>query len=162
MIDNKEDGLDDIFDDDDLNILGDSNPEGLFDFKHTPKDYQRAAADFVARRKKCENFDKYEFRFKQVHNEVNTSIRKIIKFNEKHLKEGSFFIHNGIMLLLERINDTHVDSSRKKDGRTRIIFENGTESGMKLRSLGKNLFINGNSITDNEEEVNKSIENSQL
>ena len=38
-------------DDDDLNILGDSNPEGLFDFKHTPKDYQRAAADFVARRK---------------------------------------------------------------------------------------------------------------
>jgi len=51
--------IDDILGDDSLDILG-GDSEGLFDFKHTPKEYDRAQADFVARRKPCENFEKYE------------------------------------------------------------------------------------------------------
>ena len=42
--------IDDLLSDDSLGIL-DTDTEGLFDFKHTPKDYERAQADFVARRK---------------------------------------------------------------------------------------------------------------
>ena len=55
--------LDDILGDDSLGILGD-DAEGLFSFKHTPKDYEREKADFVARRRlKCKDFDKYEHLF---------------------------------------------------------------------------------------------------
>ena len=43
----------------------------------------------------------------------------------------------------------------RKDGRTRIVFENGTESNMLYRSLGKALYNNGKIITDSD----KSIEN---
>ena len=57
--------IDDIINDDLINILG-GDDEGLFDFKHTPKDFQRAEADFVAKRKPCEDFDEYEDAFKQV------------------------------------------------------------------------------------------------
>ena len=48
--------IDDIFNDDSFDLLDDDTD--LFDFKHTPKDYERAATDFVARRKPLKNFIK--------------------------------------------------------------------------------------------------------
>jgi len=146
--------LDDLLNDDLLNILDDDS-EGLFDFKHTPKEYERANADFVARRKPCKDFDKYESLFQKVQYDLSISKRKLIKFNEGQLREGAYFVHNGILLLLETIHDFEKDKFGKDDGRTRIIFENGTESQMKLRSLGKNLFLNGKSVTDNIDKVNE-------
>jgi hypothetical protein len=146
--------LDDLLNDDLLNILDDDS-EGLFDFKHTPKEYERANADFVARRKPCKDFDKYESLFQKVQYDLSISKRKLIKFNEGQLREGAYFVHNGILLLLETIHGFEKDKFGKDDGRTRIIFENGTESQMKLRSLGKNLFLNGKSVTDNIDKVNE-------
>ena len=148
--------IDDILGDNFDDLLN-TDDAGLFDFKHTPKEYERAQADFVARRKKCKDFDKYEHLFKEVQSDLSNGKRQLINFNEKQLKEGSYFVHNGILLLLLRINDLVKDKAHKIDGRTKIIFENGTESRMKLRSLGKNLFINGKSVTDNLDKVNEGF-----
>ena len=54
--------IDDIFDLDDLNILGDDDA-GLFDLKHVKKETDRSATDFVARRKHCKDFDEFELEF---------------------------------------------------------------------------------------------------
>lgn len=148
--------MDDLLNDDFLNVLSDDS-EGLFDFKHTPKIDERAKTDFVARRKPCKDFDKYETIFKEVQKDLATGKRKLIKFNEKQLVEGNFFVNNGIVLLLEKIFAFKKDRFGKDDGRTRIIFENGTESSMKLRSLGKNLFLNGKGITANIDKVNEDF-----
>ena len=151
--------IDDIFSDQTFDLLN-NDSEGLFDFKHTPKDYERASAEFVARRNPCKDFYKYESLFKEVQKDLVNSKRKLIPFNEKQLKEGAFFIHNGILLLLEKTFDLHEDRAGKLDGRTRIVFENGTESSMKFRSLGKNLFNNGRAVTENIDKVNEGfIEN---
>jgi len=147
--------LEDIFNDDAFDLLDDDTD--LFDFKHTPKDYDRAATDFVARRKPCKDFYKYEPFFKQVQKDLVEGKRKIIEFNENHQNEGRYFIHNGILLLLEKTIDVKKDKFGKLDGRTKIIFENGTESNMKLRSLFKNLFTNGQSITDDLTKVNENF-----
>ena len=148
--------IDDIFSDQTFDLLN-NDSEGLFDFKHTPKDYERASAEFVARRNPCKDFYKYESLFKEVQKDLVNSKRKLIPFNEKQLKEGAFFIHNGILLLLEKTFDLHEDRAGKLDGRTRIVFENGTESSMKFRSLGKNLFNNGRAVTENIEKVNEGF-----
>ncbi|KAB1158110.1 GIY-YIG nuclease family protein [Flavobacterium luteum] len=147
--------LEDIFNDDTFDLLDDDTD--LFDFKHTPKDYDRAATDFVARRKPCKDFHKYEPFFKQVQKDLVEGKRKIVEFNENHQNEGRYFIHNGILLLLEKTIDVKKDKFGKLDGRTKIIFENGTESNMKLRSLFKNLFTNGQSITDDLTKVNENF-----
>jgi len=148
--------IDDLLSDDSLDILG-GDDAGLFDFKYTPKDYDRAQADFVARRKPCKDFDKYESIFQEVQKDLADGKRKLIEFNENQLVEGNFFVHNGVVLLLEKTFDVKKDKFGKDDGRTRIIFENGTESGMKLRSLGKNLFMNGRGITINIDKVNEDF-----
>ena len=79
--------LDDILGDDSLDILGD-DAEGLFTFKHTPKDYERAKADFIGKRFKCKDFDKYEHLFKEVQDDLALGKRKLVDFKEPNLREG--------------------------------------------------------------------------
>ncbi|MBL4774726.1 MAG: GIY-YIG nuclease family protein [Mariprofundus sp.] len=146
--------IDDILGDDALDILG-GDSEGLFDFKHTPKEYDRANADFVARRKACDDFDKYEPIFQQIQTDLASGKRSLIAFKEDNIKEGYFYTHNGVLMLLESIDisqDEQSFSSGKrirKDGRTRCVFENGTVSNMLYRSLAKILYVNGRVVTQN-------------
>ena len=154
--------IDDLLSDDSMDILsGDS--EGLFDFEHTPKDYERANADFVARRKPCRDFDKYESIFIELQKDLANGKRKLIEFKEDNLREGNFYVHNGVLMLLEKVNisqDEQTFSSGKrirKDGRTKCVFENGTESNMLYRSLAKILYANGRVVTQNIDKVNEDF-----
>jgi hypothetical protein len=57
--------IDDLLSDDSMGILG-GDDEGLFDFKHTPKEYVRAQSEFVARRKNLTNMNLNLKRFKKI------------------------------------------------------------------------------------------------
>lgn len=154
--------IEDLLSDDSMDIL-DSDDAGLFDFKHTPKDYERAQADFVARRKPCKDFDKYESIFQEVQKDLADGKRKLIEFKEGNLREGDFYVHNGVLMLLEKVNTEQEEqtfSSGKrvrKDGRTKCVFENGTESNMLYRSLAKILYVNGRVVTQNIDKVNEDF-----
>lgn len=149
--------IDDILGDDSLGILGDDS-EGLFDFKHTPKDFERAKAEFVGKRVKCKNFNEYEHLFKEVQNDLALGKRKLTGFKLSTLREGNYYVHNGVLFYLEKIEEREGEEIKDnhKDGRTRLIFENGTESNILMRTVEKNLYKNGKSVTEN---VDAVIEN---
>lgn len=154
--------FEDIFNDDDLGILKDDS-EGLFDFKHIERFDERASADFVARRKPCKDFDKYEQQFKDVQKDLKNGKRRLITFKEENLRAGDFYVHNGVLLYLEKVDDKKEvqeyksGSRERKDGRTRVLFENGTESNLLFRSLYKALLINGKAISKNVADDNENI-----
>jgi len=154
--------IDDILGDDMLGIL-DSEAESIFDLKHVPKIDERAIADFVARRKSCKDFDNYESIFKEVQKDLAEGKRKLIRFREDNLREGDFYVHNGVLLLLDKIDFSSKEQSFKsgrrirKDGRTHCIFENGTESNMLYRSLAKVLYVNGQVVTQNVDKVSEEF-----
>jgi len=154
--------LEDILNDDVLGLLKDDS-EGLYDLKHIGKLDPRASADFVARRKPCKDFKKYETQFKKVQNDIKIGKRKLISFKEENLREGDYYVHNGILLLLEKVEfvkelQKYKSGERiRKDGRTRVIFENGTESNMLYRSLYKALLANGKVVTRNVDSVNEGF-----
>jgi len=154
--------LNDILNDDSLGLLDDDS-EGLFDLKHINKTDERASADFVARRTPCKNFTKYEALFKEVQNDLKIGKRKIIGFKQGNLKEGAFYIHNGILFLIEKINISQKEHYKKdgtrvrEDGRTRCIFENGTESNMLKRSIEKILYANGQVVSENIDKDNEAF-----
>jgi hypothetical protein len=157
--------IDDIFGDDSLGIFDDDT--GLFDFNHTPKEYDRANTDFVARRKPCKDFDKYKSAFKEVQLDLSNGKRKLVSFTESLLKEGNYYVNNGILLYLESVNyeerawsrgENEQNRIRKyEDGRTRTIFENGTLSNMLFRSLSKVLSLGGMAITQSMEKENEDF-----
>lgn len=153
--------IDDIFNDDILGFFNDSEEQSLFEFNHTPREIARAEADFVARRKPCKNFSEFESLFKEVHQDLASGKRQLIDFKEKNLKAGNFYVHNGVLMYLNKVDftdDHYVFPSGKrtqKNGRTHCIFENGTTSNMLYRSAIRALYESGKIVTENAE---KSIE----
>jgi hypothetical protein len=154
--------FDDIFNDDNLGILNDDT-EGLFDLKHIKKIDERASSDFVARRKPCKDFEKYEQQFKDVQRDLKDGKRILVEFKQDNLRQGAYYIHNGLLFLVEKIDITQkehykADGTRvREDGRTRCVFENGTESNMLKRSVEKILYANGNVVSENMEAVNEGF-----
>jgi len=156
--------ISDIFDDDDLGILDDV-PESIFMLKHV-KPSSREAAEYISKRKKCADFEKYEHLFPKVHEELRQGYRTIRKFNDKgeNLQEGQFYVLSGMLLYLEQVDITSeektVNGKRfRKDGRTRCVFENGTESDMLYRSLAKSLYQDGRIVTEHKERLLDELEN---
>lgn len=144
----------DILNDDDLGILDTDDTQSIFKLQHVPSSIERAESDFVAQRKamKDSDFESYEAMFKKVHQELREGNRKLYTYEnaDKNLKAGSYYILNGMLLFLEEANIetdniTLPSGNRlRKDGRTRIVFENGTTSNMLYRSLDKALLNNAN------------------
>ncbi len=154
--------LDDVINDDVLGILGDDDT-GLFELKNVTKFKERESTDFVAKRRPCKDFNNYESKFKQIQSELKSGKRKLIDFKLDNLRENCYYVHNGILLFVEKINITRKehykpDGTRvREDGRTRCIFENGTESNMLKRSIEKILYVNGKVVSENTDSTNEEF-----
>lgn len=145
---NQEVQLDDILNDPLFaNVSQDTS--GLFDIP----DYmqrrmdERREADYVAQRVKCEDFDKFEFGFKDIHQGLRSGKYRLIKFKDAHVAQGQYFVEDGMLVYvagLDPIEKRH----GKKDTRTRCIYENGMESGIYMQTLCKNLYSNGYTVQD--------------
>ena len=143
--------VDDILGIDPLGLLNteyeNENETDIFSHKFIRALSEREQADFIAQRKQCKNFDQFESSFKEIHNDLATGKRKLLTYSEKQLEPGIFFVQNGMLLYLDSVTNLVKDKFDKFDGRTRVIFENGTESHMKYRSLGKILLEDGKTVS---------------
>jgi hypothetical protein len=144
----------DILNDDDLGILDTDEALSIFKLQHVKSASERAETDFTAQRKAMNDkqFEPYQSMFKTVHKELKEGKRSLSLYAKagSNLEKGSYYILNGMLLFLEEAsieaeNVTLPSGNRlRKDGRTRIIFENGTVSNMKYRSLDKALLHKDN------------------
>lgn len=160
----------DILNDDDLGILDTDETLSIFKLKNVPSSIERAESDFVAQRKAMKNKDflPYEAMFKKVHKELRDGKRllKTFKNPETNLVKSGYYVLDGVLLFLEEIDlsrtltDEPLSDKNRFDGRTLIIFENGTKSNMLYRSLGKMLLENGNLVTHNNETDESELFNS--
>lgn len=151
--------VDDILNDDEFNdLFGDE--DDIFELKHVKSAAERQKTDFVARRKHCKDFEKYEPLFKQCQKDLKNGIRKLTKFDENQIEEGRFFIVHGIMVYVNKLFDikrVQRGYENKFDGRTHLIFENGTESNMRFRSLCKRLYENGFYVSRSQQEMEEDL-----
>lgn len=149
--------LDDIFNSDEFGLLNTQNDVDIHTLKNVPKVEKRADADFVARREKFDDFDKYEQLFIDCQEDLRTNRREIVPSIESQLDIGTFCVLDGVLLYIADIQDGYRGNSGKINRRTTIIFENGTKSNMLLRSLGKRLKDSGNMVTKLESEKDNRL-----
>jgi hypothetical protein len=150
--------VDDILDNDFLGILNIDDYKELFDLKNVKFDKNKT--DFIARRRPCGDFHKFENNFKKIHEDLKNKKRKLLTFKEQDLQEGRYFLLDGLLTFLEKVdlqertfNDKSQGQRTRKDNRIRCIFENGLESNMYYRSLQKLLYENGKYISETNEEA---------
>lgn len=142
-----EDAIKDIFDDPIFNLAPET--QAIFDvpdYMRKPADIERP--DYIARRVECKDFKEYEAGFRGVHADLRDGKRKLVKFKDDHLHEGAYFVVGGVLVLLDRLEAISKNKDYKKDGRTRCIYENGTESDILLQTLAKSLYTDGYSVVD--------------
>lgn len=133
--------LDDIFDDDDLDLLGDINAS-IFNVTHVTSTLkEKEAPDEIAIRKKCEDFFRYEKLFNDLQRVLKTDAVMQTRFSkEETVVVNSVFILRGMLCYIDKVLKEDTSDAERDNPRLRVIFENGTETDLLKRSLIRALF----------------------
>ncbi|WP_445012029.1 GIY-YIG nuclease family protein [Vreelandella stevensii] len=134
--------LDDIWNSDALGLLGngDEGVESIFDMTHIPERNERDSPDEIAQRTHCSDFYRFSGLFDQVRDELTEGDAEAIRFQrESQIEKGDFFVVNGMMCLVDEVGANEGENGRYNP-RLRVIFDNGTESNLLLRSLARALY----------------------
>jgi hypothetical protein len=123
----------------------------ITELRHVRSSAEKRAAEEIANREKCENFDKFKPLFEHVQAELDTGMRETRPFEMKaEIQKGRFFIVGGQKAYVAEVGDIFTTEHGRTDARLRVIFDNGTESNMLMRSLQRALNKDeaGRRITD--------------
>ena len=141
LADAPKDDLDYLDDDALLAELGfDSELSEITDLRHVRSNAEKRAAEEIANRERCEDFATFKPLFEQVQRDLDQGIRTARKFERKsEIEPGRFFILGGQKAYVAAMGKVEINASGNSDARLRVIFDNGTESNLLMRSLQKAL-----------------------
>lgn len=112
----------------------------ITELKHVRSTAEKKAADEVASRDRCEDFETFKPLFEQVQKELDSGLRDTRPFEMKaEIEKGRFFIVGGQKAYVAEKGETTITDQGRTDARLRVIFDNGTESNMLMRSLQRAL-----------------------
>jgi hypothetical protein len=133
---------DDINDDELLAQLGvdDAALGDITELRHVRSAADKRAAEEIANRQKCEDFETFKPMFEQVQKELSSGLRQTRRFERKsEIAPGRFYILGGQKAYVATMEQPATNEHGNIDARLRVIFDNGTESNLLMRSLQKAL-----------------------
>lgn len=141
---------------DDDALLGALGVEGISEgditeLKHVKPRAEVRAAEEIASRTPCHDFETFKPKFEAVQLDLKEVIRETRRFGEDaDIAEGEFFILGGQTVYVDRVGEEFLNQYDRKDRRLRVIYSNGTESDILLRSFQRALYKDeaGRRITD--------------
>jgi len=115
--------------------------EDVTQLVHVRSHEDRKAAEEIAQRTPCADFETFRPIFEQVQKELSAKIRQTVPFeHEGGFKVGDLFILDGQKVYVADVGEVIMKDFGREDSRLRVIFDNGTESNMLLRSLQRALY----------------------
>jgi Meiotically Up-regulated Gene 113 (MUG113) protein len=126
-------------------------PAGITKLTHVKSREEVRAAEEIANRTVCEDFERFKPLFARVRADLDINVRETRRFGENaEIKQGEFFIVGGQMAYVANMDDEFVAEYGRPDRRLRVIYDNATESDLLLRSLQRALYKDdaGRRITD--------------
>jgi len=109
--------------------------------KHVKSQAEKKAAEEIASRTPCKDFDQFRPLFEDVQQDLKDGVReaKLLTKNAQ-INQGDWFILFGQKVYVAELSEERVHGFDKNDYRLRVIYDNGTESDLLLRSLQKALY----------------------
>lgn len=118
------------------------DPNDITQLRHVRSHDERRAAEEIANRTKCEDFERFEPLFGKIQRELKSGIRKAIPLETRSLDEiqkGTFFIVGGQLAYVAEERGEFTTKYDRRDMRLRVVYDNGTESEVLQRSLQRAL-----------------------
>jgi hypothetical protein len=98
------------------------------------------AAEEVAQRTPCQDFDAFKPIFAKVQGQLETGERQTLKYQDNAaVNQGDLFILDGQKVLVANMGDPFFSDYGRQDRRLRVVYDNATESDLLLRSLQRAL-----------------------
>jgi hypothetical protein len=139
------DSADDVDDDALLAELGaddEAQADDITVLRHVPTFEARRAAEEIANRTRCEDFDAFKPLFEKVQREIKCGVRSIQMLHTRSLDEiqpHTFFIIGGQVAYVAEVKGEFTNEYDRRDSRLRVMYDNGTESDVLMRSLQRAL-----------------------
>lgn len=135
-----------------LGVSGDpSDHADITVLRHVRSHVDRQAAEEIADRTACADFEKFQPLFQQVEQELKTGVRKALRFGrDTSIDKGNYFIVGGQLAYVAEVGETFKAPNGESDARLRVVYANGTESNLLRRSLQRALYKDdsGRRLTD--------------
>lgn len=147
-----DESYEDSSDDELLEALGVSSGDDITTIKHVRtaavREAERNPAEEVAQRKTCEDFDHFRTDFEAVQADIESGRQTTEPFtfsNRSAISRGDWFILDGHKAYVADAGKWFTPEHGRRDRRLRVIFDNGTESDLLMRSLRRALNKDENS-----------------
>jgi len=113
---------------------------GITELRHVRASAEKRAAEEIASREPCSDFERFKPLFDKVQAELTAGVRETRPFELKaEIQPGAWFIVGGQKAFVADMGDVFTNTQGRTDARLRVIFDNGTESNMLMRSLQRAL-----------------------
>ncbi|MCB1133620.1 MAG: GIY-YIG nuclease family protein, partial [Verrucomicrobiae bacterium] len=115
----------------------DSSTSDITELKHVRPAAEKRSAEEIAQRTPCADFDRFKPYFERVEQQIKMGLcqTQCISAENRSIEENDFFILNGVTLFVAEMGEPLKTTANEVDRRLRLIFANGTESNLLLRSL---------------------------
>lgn len=127
-------------------LTGAAGDTSITELRHVRTAAEKRAAEKVANRDPCEDFNRFKPLFNALQADIESGaritqpIRKDAGFLKTDIREGEFFILGGQTAYVAEVGDLFKAPNGESDARLRVIYSNGTESNLLLRSLQRALY----------------------
>jgi hypothetical protein len=109
--------------------------------RHVRSSVEKRAAEEVADRVPCRDFERFQPQFQQVEQELKVGVRKALRFgSDASVSDGNYFILGGQLAYVAEVGDIFRAPNGENDARLRVVYANGTESNLLRRSLQRALY----------------------
>lgn len=127
-------------------LAGAAGASEITELRHVRSTAEKRAAEEIANREPCPDFDRFKPLFEQVRIDLDSGVRttrqfvKDAGFLKADITEGQFFILGGQVAYVAEVGETFRAPNGETDARLRVVYSNGTESNLLRRSLQRALY----------------------
>ncbi len=150
----------DAIDEDELmdELAGAAGGSTITELRHVRASVEKRAAEEIANRAVCADFDSFKPLFERVQRELKSGIRQSLPVDKMEeiklakIQQGQFFIVGGQIAYVAEVGQDFRTEYDRRDSRLRVVYDNGTESNLLARSFQRSLYPDkdnaGRIITD--------------
>lgn len=113
--------------------------------RHVTSRAEKRAAEEIANREKCEDFEAFKALFDQVQKDLKDGLRQFRALGQSEvtlaeIQPGNFFIVGGQLAYIAGSTEGFVTQYERNDRRVRVVYDNATEASVLSRSFQKALY----------------------
>jgi len=126
-------------------LQGAAGANEITELRHVRKNIDKRAAEEIANRAVCADFEKFKPLFERVKRELKSAIRHTLpvqtldEIKMAEIQRGQYFIVQGQIAYVAEVGEGFRTQYDRRDSRLRVIYDNGTESNLLMRSFQRAL-----------------------